>query len=399
MTNEEILIVLRNYTEDDWYDWIDDIFIHNTAFPIAKMFEHGDALKDIVFLLRNNSIPTTKYESAIVNKIRQIESPYSKTDVLVRLLETIALLKTPRAKSTLLSLMVSKDLSMLQVENTSLKTIILQAISRIELETNEKADILEHILIGERDLISSDPVFSSQYLRFLRLHFEESIYFDGITFISHQISQGVRTKESFQAFIEVLGEAFWEYHYYADYSFHGSVYRWLCKNHNLLLNEMMVNLIEEVNKFYATTHIQKEIEIEGSEQSKFGKSNNFILLLLIQDEQVLQKGLQEWIDNIVFCINNNGSELLDKIFKRNSDFVRDNFFIYQDYLFNKSTEYAQIEEGKIRELFLEALDQPYRITRNLSDEQIDKYLKNEKRDPDIQRISQQRKNDLFFSDN
>jgi len=109
MTKEEILSIFKEYSVDEWKDWIDDVIHLDVAYPTSRLTPEGEPLVDILHLLGKNEISVKKYETAFAETFKKFADIDFSSPHLERILDVITEGQIYKANDALLKFFLNRD--------------------------------------------------------------------------------------------------------------------------------------------------------------------------------------------------------------------------------------------------------------------------------------------------
>ncbi len=315
----ESIDVLKNYSTQDWNDWIQDILNYDIAYPISRVGDGEDVLSDIVPYLKDNHISLYPYESALSIAVQQYNSQGHEA-FLIRLVRATREISGIRSKNILMEILFNANNWSYLYKEDYVKTEALGALCRSGLlEEQEKEAIDKYLHDTGYELMSFDHEFLGYALRFAYRHLGLGAFFIHFDLIASQPIH--QTKRH----VSTLANLLWECHQNHRPFFYQYLHQWLLDRAAQFsdIDLAYLRLFYEKIK----THLGKEqvaVRQEGM-QVRNSKRNHLIGAKFIM-ETVLQVPLREPVvpneafETIGFlAIQRRG--ILQELFPRYSEYI------------------------------------------------------------------------------
>ena len=327
-----ILEVLKSYAMQDWVDWIDDILHIGIAYPISNLSTEHDDLTEIFIYLQSYNISTKNYEIAIEQTLNQLQ-PISQNSILIeRILNALLVIKSSRVKSFLLKIYFDKKYISAKGTDDFIVCKILNVLTRLVLSDDEKQRINESVsgIGGIFIKFKNNSSFHINYLRFLRVQYDEKAYFEGVTFLI--------IESTIPSIPFTIINSLYELYNSHKVTFYQRLFYWIVSDFNIINKSPNCRkVIMQIVKFISHDNRKADLDNINSKQSLYGKNAlillNFLIYKIEKDPEILEK----FID---FALKSECYGVINYIFKSNLKSFSSEFTLYKNILSNaKNLEY------------------------------------------------------------
>ena len=227
-SKESILEVLRNYTVEDFTNWIDDILTHGVAYPIYTLSSDGDIIVELPHWLKREKIATTNFELAVLEHLKKYDVTKMTNDGQRNFERLLSSLETsdelPQLlRGYLIDLLVSKKTDhvvLLRSSDLTLTGELLQIMDNTKYELVEVKEIRAYISENFEKRLD-DILFWRGVIRFERnqqphnldaqFKFFEKVFDYLITSPDQLLRQG-------PTFLDQINELYWGFEMKSDFT-------------------------------------------------------------------------------------------------------------------------------------------------------------------------------------
>ncbi len=251
-----VIDILREFSSQNWRDWLEDIMNYGIAFPVSQITSDGDILTDVIDFLRTHNISVYHYETGVSNFVNQLSISNTNPTFLERLINILIIIKGQKAEFTLTKILTSRDNNFLIGKYDYIKSLALLALARSSA-LNESTKLKAHnylIIIGLKEM-KHDPSFYANALRLSYLQFSLKSFFKDLEIII-EILNPDRTENHEYAtqldrYVIVLVDILEEVHYRDIATFYSTFCNWYI---DCITSKGQYSLIG--NKLFEQTSIQ-----------------------------------------------------------------------------------------------------------------------------------------------
>lgn len=161
----------NNWSEQNWLDWLENLFIHGFISPIDLSLSYGMEVREMMTYLFKNGIETVKFEKAIITLISEYLQFHNFTYRISILIDGLNVSRLSESEDLMLKIYKDVNLGKKSHNGLFLSTKVMQHFREKNIL---KKDITNTLIINSRSYLSQDGdlslAFLNNYLSFLNKH-------------------------------------------------------------------------------------------------------------------------------------------------------------------------------------------------------------------------------------